>query len=368
MTDTLPKGPWFSRLLIRLLTVTLGVLVYWLLGFLTGDIRAIKGPDFQEIEARVVPASLRAEAKDLQEQLDRLAREIEGHQETRALLADSSRNLQQTINQLLELRKAGLERNAELSEQDRAHFAATLNLFLEQQRKYQELSQVAADLVARQQDLKAKLEANGRAQEIAREPARASYQSRMESHRLRLAVWQLTLLLPVLALATWLMFRGARSPFQPVFLAIGLATLLKVGLVMHEYFPRKYFKYILIAALILTVGRFLVHQIRRLTRPQRDWLLKQYREAYERFLCPVCEYPIRTGPRRYLFWTRRTVNKLVVPVGAEQAAEAYTCPCCGTGLFAKCTSCGAIRHRLLPHCASCGNREDSGNAQDGSGK
>jgi predicted RNA-binding Zn-ribbon protein involved in translation (DUF1610 family) len=137
-------------------------------------------------------------------------------------------------------------------------------------------------------------------------------------------------------------------------LAFAGATLLKVGLVIHEYFPYGFSKYVLTIALLLVVGRVLVYLIRTIAFPKLSGLLKQYREAYERFLCPVCEYPIRIGPRRFLYWTRRTVNKLVVPSEAEGKEECYTCPACGSQLFEECASCHRIRHALLPHCAHCG--------------
>jgi len=125
---------------------------------------------------------------------------------------------------------------------------------------------------------------------------------------------------------------------------------------MHEYFPTEYFKYILIVALLLAVARVLIYFIRTIAFPKRQWLVTQYREAYERFLCPICEYPIRTGPRRFLFWTRRTVKKLAVR-GDHSEEEAYTCPSCGSGLFEACPSCGKIRHTLLPHCSHCGSEK-----------
>src|SRR5439155_13089901 len=124
---------------------------------------------------------------------------------------------------------------------------------------------------------------------------------------------QLAVLLPLLGVAAFLVIKKRSSIYFLLYLAFGGATLLKIGLVIHEYFPSKYIKYVLIGAMLLAVGRLLIHFIRTIAFPKVQWLLKQYREAYERFLCPVCEYPIRVGPRRFLFWTRGTVNKLVVP-------------------------------------------------------
>ncbi|MGJ8686286.1 MAG: hypothetical protein ACSHWQ_02320, partial [Spongiibacteraceae bacterium] len=52
------------------------------------------------------------------------------------------------------------------------------------------------------------------------------------------------------------------------------------------------------------------------------------------------------------YWTRRTVNKLVL---SQQQAEdePYCCPACGTGLLESCGDCGKMRHSLLPYCQHC---------------
>ena len=167
-------------------------------------------------------------------------------------------------------------------------------------------------------------------------------------------------LLPLLVVGAILIIKKRTSIYFPLFLAFGGATLVKVTLVMHEYFPKRYFKYIVITVLLLAVARLLIHVIRTVTFPKAQWLTKQYREAYERFLCPVCEYPIRIGPRRFLYWTRRTVNKTILQKEQVGEEEIYTCPSCGTALFEKCSSCQNVRHSMLPHCRHCGAEKEIG--------
>ena len=90
-----------------------------------------------------------------------------------------------------------------------------------------------------------------------------------------------------------------------------------------------------------------------------DYLVRQYREAYERFFCPVCDYPIRRGPLKFVFWSRRTIKHLHFPPQTPPLAdEPYTCPACGTLLFEKCAVCGNVRHSLLPICSHCGSAKD----------
>lgn len=342
------------RFAIRLFTVVLGVLVFWLLGFLVEDIQSIPGPDYASIENRHLDKTHVSRRAFLERQIADLTRQTENQTEKQRVVGDSSRNLQQTISQLIELQKLGMQKGVSFSGTEQASFTDSLNLFLENQRKYQELSQTVSEMLERKQELileKAQVE-----QEIEkqRQPAREEFQRLSARHRLKLAFLQLGILIPILAAAALVIVKKRASIYFPLFLAFGVATLFKVGLVVHEYFPTRYFKYILIVALLLVVARLLVHFIRIIAFPKVQWLVKQYQEAYERFLCPVCEYPIRIGPRRYLFWTRRTVNKLVVPTDRGDHEEAYTCPSCGSSLFEECPSCHKIRHALLPHCAHCG--------------
>ncbi|MEI8376785.1 MAG: hypothetical protein WCJ35_28555 [Planctomycetota bacterium] len=45
MKTNASRGTWGTRQLIHLFTVVLGVLVFWLLGFLVEDIESIQGPN-----------------------------------------------------------------------------------------------------------------------------------------------------------------------------------------------------------------------------------------------------------------------------------------------------------------------------------
>jgi hypothetical protein len=353
-TDVKSKGTWIHRFAIRLFTLVLGVLIFWVLGFFVNDIRAIRGPDYDTIEQKHLDKDLVAKRISLEMQIADLARQIENQTEKQRVVGDSSRNLQQTISQLVELQKLGMQKSVAFSETEQANFTSSLNLFLDNQKKYQELSQTVSDMLERKQGLVREKEQAEQEIEWQRQPARNEFNKLSQRHRLKLALLQLAILLPILALAAVVIIKKRSSIYFPLFLAFGAATLLKVALVVHEYFPNKYFKYILIGGLLIAVARLLIYFIRTIAFPKAPWLVKQYREAYERFLCPVCEYPIRIGPRRFLFWTRRTVNKIVVPGEVGVPEETYTCPSCGCNLFEECPSCHKVRHAMLPNCSHCG--------------
>lgn len=357
-TELKSKGTWLHRFAIRLFTIALAVLVFWVLGFLVDDIRSIKGPDYSAIEMKHLDKGLVSKSLALRKQIAELTRQIENQTEKQRVVGDSSRNLQQTINQLLELQKLGMQKSIVFSDAEQANFTTSLNLFLENQKKYQQLSQTVSDRLERKQGLVRDLEQTEQEIEKQRQPAREEFNALGERHRLKLAFLQLGVLLPILILASGVIIKKRSSIYFPMFLAFGAATLIKVALVVHEYFPSKYFKYVLIGVLLLVVARLLIHFIRMIAFPKMQWLVKQYREAYERFLCPVCEYPIRIGPRRFLFWTRRTVNKAVIPSDRGDQEEKYTCPCCGSSLFEECPSCHKIRHAMLPSCSHCGSEKE----------
>ena len=357
-TDSKSKGTWIHRFAIRLFTLALGVLFYWVLGFLVEDIRSLPGPDYASIEQKHVDKDLVAKQETLDKQIGDLARQITNQTEKQRVVGDSSRNLQQTITQLVELQKLGLQKSMSFSDTEQANFTSSLNLFLDNQKKYQELSQTVSDMLERKQGLVQDKDRIEQQIERQRRPAGVEFATLSQRHRMKLAFYQLAILLPILGLAAFVIIRKRGNIYFPLFLAFGAATLVKVTLVVHEYFPSRYFKYVLIGGLLLAVARLLVHFIRAIAYPKVQWLVKQYREAYERFLCPVCEYPIRLGPRRFLFWTRRTVNKMVVPTAGGEQEEPYTCPACGNALFEECAACHKIRHTMLPHCAHCGAEKE----------
>jgi predicted RNA-binding Zn-ribbon protein involved in translation (DUF1610 family) len=177
----------------------------------------------------------------------------------------------------------------------------------------------------------------------------------MSRHQLTLAALKLAVLVPLLALGVWLFVKKRNALYAPLIYGFGLAVIVRVALVMHEHFPRRYFKYILVVIALILVGRILIYLLRAVAFPKPDWLLKQYREAYEHFLCPVCSYPIRRGALKYLFWNRRNLRKLVFPATAGPLPEEpYVCPVCSTRLFEECESCHHVRHSLLPSCDHCG--------------
>jgi hypothetical protein len=60
----------------------------------------------------------------------------------------------------------------------------------------------------------------------------------------------------------------------------------------------------------ITVLTLSIYFIRAIAFPKTESLVKQYREAYVSFLCPICEYSIRRGPPKFWYWNRRSIKEL----------------------------------------------------------
>jgi hypothetical protein len=354
-------GTWSSRCLIWFFTVLLTALFYWLLNFIIADIGSIPGPDIQAIETRYVDQTTIANWNKLQDDLEKTKRQIAEEKSRQTTLRDSTDNSQKTMNQLLEFQKLNLTQGTAPNDQERAAIVESEQLFLDNQREYQRLNQKVAQLEeeVRQRELEKETIQATLAEQ--RRPADAEYRRLWEKHNLLVAMWKLSVLLPLLLLAFLLYIKFRTGPYWALIYSFGIAVVIKVALVMHEYFPARYFKYIMIGTLLLVTLRILIYLLSSVAHPKKTWLLKQYREAYESFLCPICEHPIRRGPLKYMSWTKRSLRRIPIQSGAETPDESYTCPACTTQLYVPCAKCGAIRHALLPACTKCGAEIAIGN-------
>lgn len=351
-----PKGPWIHRFTIRFFTVIFAFLVFWALGFLVQDIKSIEGPNYSEIEKQYVDQSLIDQKEQLSNEIKSIERSISNKHDEMRIAQDSSQNLQKTINQLIELQKLTIQKSDSSTDIQQPDISESLTHFLSSQKEYQKYNEELSSLTDKKRTLEAEFISVEEQLSQQKEPAWEEYHRQRKTHRIYLAALQLLILLPLLGIGAFLLAKKRGSIYFPLIFGYGAAILFKVLLIIHEYFPSRYFKYILILGLLYAIVKLLIYFIRMVAYPKAQWLTKQYREAYERFLCPVCEYPIRTGPRKYLFWTRRSVKKMPIPRDGWEERP-YTCPSCGTTLMEECPKCHQIRHSLLPNCQHCGEEK-----------
>lgn len=346
-------GTWWQRVLVGVFSLLLAVLCYWALGYVLQDIGNLPGPDGLALVEDRLDATLRERQRSLVAEIEATKREVANQERRRHQLRESTATFQTTLGQLLQLQRMSLEQGAALPEPQQQAFADSQQLFLENQRREQAMNET---LFALQEKLADLGEQSRRAEVViadARRPLQAEFDTVMRRHRLRLAGMKVAVLAPLLLLAAVLFVRHRASPYAPMAYAFGAAVLIRVFVVMHEYFPREYFRYILIGAALAVVAGLLAKLLAVVASPGRDARLRHRREAYEGFRCPVCDYPIRRGPLRFMAWTPRTLTRTTAPV-ANAPDEPYTCPSCATPLFTACDRCGGIRHALLPACDHCG--------------
>ena len=350
------KGPWIHRFSTIFFSAVLGVLCFWLLGFIVDDIGSAPGPDYAQLEAIRLDRALVNQAASVTRRIAETERRIIDQKARQALLRDSTANSQTTMNQLLEFQRANLEKNVTPSAEERRALAESQQRFLANQSQYQVLNEQIVQLDEQLRALREEQRVAQEKLEDLRKPIRDEYLALQRRHELKMAALKLGVLVPLLLVGVVLFQRYRSGPYAPLVYAFGGAVLVRVALVMHEYFPTRYFKYVLILAAIALVLQTLLYLIRMVAFPKQDWLLKQYREAYEAFLCPMCAFPIRRGPLKYMVWTRRTIGKIAPhAAGASSVEEPYTCPTCSTRLYEECEKCRAIRPSLLPSCQNCGN-------------
>jgi hypothetical protein len=352
------QGPWGIRFLTNVFMASMGVLVFWLLGFLIADIESIKGPNLATMELQGVEFELIQKNNQYAGQIAELDRQIASKQIEQSLASDSAINLQRTISPLMEMQKLSAQNEVALGDQIKGNLADSVKLFLTRQTQYQDSNQAITDLTLQKQKISEDKRKVEQRIQLQRQPVLSNFQELQHAHRLKLTLYHSLVLVPLVLIAGFLLLAKRNSIYFPLFLGFGVATLIKSGMIIHEYCPTRYSKYVIGGVLLIVVVRLLVYFIKMVAFPKSDWLAKQYREAYERFLCPICDYPMRIGPRKYLFWTRRTVHSILPQREFTGKEEPYTCPACGTHLLEPCPECKLTRHSLLPYCEHCGAKKE----------
>lgn len=350
------KGSWGVRFFIVVLGITLGILFFWLLSFIEGDIGTMKGPEWEKVRRSYVSVELDEQKKKLNKEISELNRGIDSLLERKDNLYRGITNLQNTINQLLSIQKQYIEKNQEFPAESVNTLKESQTAFLGNQKEDLKFTQEIGVLIAQQQEKGLLLSEITETIEVHEKAAQEEYRALNEKHRLKVAILKLAFLVPVFLVMSFVFMKYRTSPYWPLAWAAFIAAFIKVAFVAHEYFPTEYFKYIALLVVIAIVLRILIYLIRLIVAPKKDLLIKQYQQFYDKHLCPVCTKPIKAGPLRYANWKKKA-TVLAAPGTEMDKQQAYTCPSCGTGLYDKCDQCGGIRHSLLPYCEHCGTEK-----------
>ncbi len=326
MSEVAPRG---VRWTIRFLAFLLAILLMTFFDFVLGDIDDMKGPRLNDY-LQVAP-QLQERHLELQLRVKTAESSVVREREIQKNLQVSLENAQSTMDQMSEIHRLRLEKSQQPTEREIGALTQAQERFLKTQESFESANAKIGTLEA---DLHRFRADKNSVQETIRElekPGRESYQDAYEAFRYRTAVWKLAFIVPVFLSGSWVLARRKGSPYRPLCLAWIGAAFLQLGMVMHEHFPKDYFKYIAIAASVSIVGWFLLRLIRNVSTPSRDALHRRRREAYHGSMCPDCGYPF-----------------------PESHGATSSCSSCGVELFGPCNACGESRHRLLPFCLHCG--------------
>ncbi|HPQ37439.1 MAG TPA: hypothetical protein PLW97_07305 [Synergistaceae bacterium] len=362
-------GWWLPQLGIRLLGILLGVLFFWLLGFVVTDIRTLPiSPSYQDFRESNMEQNLEKRIEETRLSLEEIRRNmlvLEGRQN---MAREGIRTLEATMRQLAEMQKLSIQKNASLSGSERENLKKALNSFLTSQEAYQKSNEERILLAEKENALQEELRSLEKELREKESRIRRSYGELQNKEALRRGLYQLAFLIPLLLACIWITKKSWNSLYRPGGIALTVAVFARTAMTAHASFPFFYMKYTLLGAGIIVAWALMVLIARSIQRPRKSSLLKTYREGYRHFLCPVCEYPIRRGPLRFFSWTRKTIFRLAPPGTLsfpDSSGKSYTCPSCGTLLYSPCEKCGALRETLLPYCSSCGAEasaaEDPGN-------
>jgi len=347
------KGTFWQRLQSISLTLILALLLIWFLGFLRYDVGDLEGPDRQSYIG-ALDQGPQEQLDDLIAQQREIRRELQRNRSLQQGYKDSKENARQVMEEITALHRLSLDQKIQPHVENVLALADARSRFLSSQEKLETANIAVRESNSRDFELTDDI---FKQREVVRKhniPATEQFSAAYDSHRLLLAFYKLGIPLPMFLIAAWLVKRYRRSPYRPIFFALLVATFWEVGAIAFEHFPREYFKYIAIGVAILIVGMFLKFTLRNLSTPPKDLLLRRYRESYEKCRCPRCDFPIRRGILRDVFWGKKGPFVPNITETGHQDERSYCCPSCGTDLFGECDSCQKITHSLLPNCENCG--------------
>lgn len=348
-----PKGPASHRFLVMMLNVFLAILFYWLLGFILHDVSNHQAPSWTDIQKQYQDSALVTQRNQLSEQDKTLRQKISNLREQQTLVQTSTNSYRDTMNQLLDVQKANEKKNVSLTSQEQQNLANATKLYLDNQQKFQNINDTITQAKISQQEVANQLIKINTDLDKQQQLGDDFYNKELLKYNLKSAVFKLIILIPLLLITAYFFRQYRESIYRPMIMAVGIAIIARIVLVMHEHFPSRAFKYLLIVVLLILVARALIYLLRMMITPKSNWLLKQYREAYKKLLCPSCDYPIRPGVLKYSTLTQDHLKNITL-TDSLKPVEKYSCPGCGIKLFEPCSNCKATRHTLLEFCESCG--------------
>ncbi len=335
-------GTKVFRLAIYFLSIILTILLIWLGGFVLRDIDSRTAPEIKEKD-------LLKQKQKYQDQIAEIDKKINITEEKKKYLEDSTEASQNTLKQLLELRRQSIEKSLAISPEESKAFAESQRIFLDNQKQ---LQAIMSDILELKNEKRNYTELLGEVNKEVNQKRNEIWRK----HRRSIALYKVLFITPFVLIGLWLIIWKRIPSRNPFIYAFDIAVFYLLIKIIHQHFPSRYYKYIFVIMAIIAVFVILVYLIRQSLRPSKNWLLKKYKEAYNRFHCPVCQYSFSYGSSKDSRIKKESM-KYGIPmfILETEGLKEYRCPSCGTAIFESCSNCNHLRHSLLPYCYYCGN-------------
>jgi hypothetical protein len=188
------------------------------------------------------------------------------------------------------------------------------------------------------------------------------YSAAMRGYSLKVFGLRLALVLPLLALAVFLILRFRSSRFWPVVWAYLIFALYAFFVGLAPYLPSfgGYIRLVIGAALSLATAFYVIRLLGRYLQRKRQELEASAQEraraiedevahrAFQSHSCPSCERDFLMGK-----WYPKA--RQATEIRSVEEAPAH-CPFCGLPLFGPCPVCHERNFLHFPYCSGCGSR------------
>ncbi|MCU0848537.1 MAG: hypothetical protein MUD12_11680 [Spirochaetes bacterium] len=182
----------------------------------------------------------------------------------------------------------------------------------------------------------------------------------MNMHNLKVFLFRLLFVGPVLGLAVLFFIKFRKNKFWPLFWGYILFALYAFFFGLVPYLPSfgGYIRYAAGIALSVFIGYYVVKQLAAYTEKKKAELSESTAErsrrvthelavkAYVSHSCPSCE-------KDFLMNNWRAQARVLKDTVTEDQAPDF-CQHCGLALFMKCGKCGRRNFAHFPFCSSCG--------------
>lgn len=207
-------------------------------------------------------------------------------------------------------------------------------------------------------------ERNGFQSLLTKENRRASEKRwvAIRQYHLKIFLIRLSIILPILLVGVFFIFRFRRHKYWPLFLGFTLFSFYAFFFGLVPYLPEYggYIRYSVGIVLVVLLGIYAINKIRAFVEQKRKELkvstderakhvhTETAEKALEKHMCPSCgkDYTVKGWDK-----TLKRNNKT-----QTYAMITDFCRFCGLELFKKCSSCGTENYAHLPFCGCCGDK------------